>query len=167
MIQRKQTLYMLVAVICMTVFTFAKMYTFNSADSSMTLYTYGYNLYEAGAEEPVAGAEVNLRSLCMVVLAALSTVLMLVNIFLYKKRELQLSILMSQYALLIGVIGYGVYYVWSFSTIFAESIPAGTALTNIPGWSLCLPLVTLLMNYLAVRGVASDIALLRSVDRIR
>jgi hypothetical protein len=27
--------------------------------------------------------------------------------------------------------------------------------------------VTLVMNFLAVRGVASDIALLRSVDRIR
>ena len=167
MIQRKQTLYMLLAVICMTIFTFAKMYTFNSTDSSMELHTYGYELFEAGAEEPIADSAINLRSLCMVVLAALSTLLMLVNIFLYKKRELQLSILMSQYALLVGIIGYGVYYVWSFSGFFAESIPAGTALTNVPGWSLCLPLVALLMNYLAIRGVASDIALLRSVDRIR
>ena len=165
MIQRKQTLYMLVAVVCMTIFTFAKMFTFNAADSSMTLYTYGYSIQEMGAE-PVSQL-LNLRAVCMVLLAAISTVLMAVNIFLFKKRELQLSLLMSQYALLVGIIGYGVYYVWSFSSIYAESIAADSALTNVPGWSLCLPVVTLVMNFLAVRGVASDIALLRSVDRIR
>jgi hypothetical protein len=165
MIQRKQTLYMLVAVVCMTIFTFAKMFTFNAADSSMTLYTYGYSIQEMGAE-PV-NQLLNLRAVCMVLLAAISTLLMLVNIFLFKKRELQLSLLMSQYALLVGIIGYGVYYVWSFSSIYAESIADGSALTNVPGWSLCLPVVTLVMNFLAVRGVASDIALLRSVDRIR
>ena len=165
MIQRKQTLYMLVAVVCMTIFTFAKMFTFNAADSSMTLYTYGYSIQEMGAE-PVSQL-LNLRAVCMVLLAAISTLLMAVNIFLFKKRELQLSLLMSQYALLVGIIGYGVYYVWSFSSIYAESIADGSALTNVPGWSLCLPVVTLVMNFLAVRGVASDIALLRSVDRIR
>ena len=165
MIQRKQTLYMLVAVVCMAIFTFAKMFTFNAADSSMTLYTYGYSIQEMGAE-PVSQL-LNLRAVCMVLLAAISTVLMAVNIFLFKKRELQLSLLMSQYALLVGIIGYGVYYVWSFSSIYAESIADGSALTNVPGWSLCLPVVTLVMNFLAVRGVASDIALLRSVDRIR
>ena len=165
MIQRKQTLYMLVAVVCMTIFTFAKMFTFNAAGSSMTLYTYGYSIQEMGAE-PVSQL-MNLRAVCMVLLAAISTVLMAVNIFLFKKRELQLSLLMSQYALLVGIIGYGVYYVWSFSSIYAESIAADSALTNVPGWSLCLPVVTLVMNFLAVRGVASDIALLRSVDRIR
>lgn len=165
MIQRKQTLYMLVAVVCMAIFTFAKMFTFNAAGSSMTLYTYGYSLQEVGAE-PVSQL-FNLRAVCMVLLAAISTLLMLVNIFLFKKRELQLSLLMSQYALLVGIIGYGVYYVWSFSSIYAESIANGSALTNVPGWSLCLPVVTLVMNFLAVRGVASDIALLRSVDRIR
>ena len=165
MIQRKQTLYMLVAVVCMAIFTFAKMFTFNAAGSSMTLYTYGYSIQEMGAE-PVSQL-LNLRAVCMVLLAAISTVLMAVNIFLFKKRELQLSLLMSQYALLVGIIGYGVYYVWSFSSIYAESIADGSALTNGPGWSLCLPVVTLVMNFLAVRGVASDIALLRSVDRIR
>ena len=165
MIQRKQTLYMLVAVVCMTIFTFAKMFTFNAAGSSMTLYTYGYSLQEVGAE-PVSQL-FNLRAVCMVLLAAISTLLMLVNIFLFKKRELQLSLLMSQYALLVGIIVYGVYYVWSFSSIYAESIAADSALTNVPGWSLCLPVVTLVMNFLAVRGVASDIALLRSIDRIR
>lgn len=165
MIQRKQTLYMLVAVVCMTIFTFAKMFTFNAAGSSMTLYTYGYSIQEMGAE-PVSQL-LNLRAVCMVLLAAISTLLMLVNIFLFKKRELQLSLLMSQYALLVGIIGYGVYYVWSFSSIYAESIADGSALTNVPGWSLCLPVVTIVMNFLAVRGVASDIALLRSVDRIR
>ena len=165
MIQRKQTIYMLVAVVCMTIFTFAKMFTFNAADSSMTLYTYGYSIQEMGAE-PVSQL-LNLRAVCMVLLAAISTLLMAVNIFLFKKRELQLSLLMSQYALLVGIIGYGVYYVWSFSSIYAESIADGSALTNVPGWSLCLPVVTLVMNFLAVRGVASDIALLRSVDRIR
>ena len=166
MIQRKQTLYMLVAVVCMTIFTFAKMFTFNAAGSSMTLYTYGYSIQEMGAAEPVSQL-FNLRAVCMVLLAAISTLLMLVNIFLFKKRELQLSLLMSQYALLVGIIGYGVYYVWSFSSIYAESIAADSALTNVPRWSLCLPVVTLVMNFLAVRGVASDIALLRSVDRIR
>ena len=165
MIQRKQTLYMLVAVVCMAIFTFAKMFTFNAASSSMTLYTYGYSIQEVAAE-PVSQL-FNLRAVCMVLLAAISTLLMLVNIFLFKKRELQLSLLMSQYALLVGIIGYGVYYVWSFSSIYAESIAADSALTNVPGWSLCLPVVTLVMNFLAVRGVASDIALLRSVDRIR
>ncbi|MBR5454863.1 MAG: DUF4293 family protein, partial [Rikenellaceae bacterium] len=99
MIQRKQTLYMLVAVVCMAIFTFAKMFTFNAAGSSMTLYTYGYSIQEMGAE-PVSQL-LNLRAVCMVLLTVISTVLMAVNIFLFKKRELQLSLLMSQYALLV------------------------------------------------------------------
>ena len=103
MIQRKQTLYMLVAVVCMAIFTFAKMFTFNAAGSSMTLYTYGYSIQEMGAE-PVSQL-LNLRAVCMVLLTVISTVLMAVNIFLFKKRELQLSLLMSQYALLAVVLG--------------------------------------------------------------
>ena len=166
MIQRKQTIYMLLAVVCMTIFTFAKMYTFNAAGSSMTLHTYGYTLHEIAAQQSVSDMG-NLRSVCMVVLSALSTLLMVATIFMYKKRELQLSVLMSQYALFLGIIGYGAYYVWSFAGFFGECIPADSALTNVPGWSLSMPFVALLMNYLAIRGVASDIALIRSVDRIR
>ncbi|MBQ8863120.1 MAG: DUF4293 domain-containing protein [Rikenellaceae bacterium] len=166
MIQRKQSLYMLLGVVCLVLFALLPMFTFNAADSSMRLYTYGFALSEGGDNYALTEG-VNLRSLCMIALTAIAGVVMLVNIFLFRRRELQLSILMAEYALLIGIVAFGAYYVWFFGDTYASTIPTGSALTNVPGWSLCLPFVALLTNYLAVRGVASDIALLRSIDRIR
>jgi hypothetical protein len=164
MIQRKQTIYMLVAAICMALVATLKLYTFNAYGSSVELYTYG--AYEVSGEEPQF-LGITVKALCMVAVAAISAVLMVVNIFLFKKREVQMSILFSQYVLIAGTILYGLYYVISFSKLYAASIPADTQLTSVPGWTLALPFVALIMNFLAVRGVASDIALLRSIDRIR
>lgn len=166
MIQRKQTLYMLIAAVCMALVGSLSLFTFNAESVSMEVYSYGAYLVKDGTASFLGWT---VKALCFAAIFAISSVLMLVNIFLYKKRETQLSVLYAQYVLILGAVAYGVYYVWSMAGIFSESMSdKGIALlTSVPSWTLALPLVALLMNFLAVRGVAGDIALLRSVDRIR
>ncbi|MBR2332908.1 MAG: DUF4293 domain-containing protein [Rikenellaceae bacterium] len=166
MIQRKQSLYMLIAAICMAIVSVNELFTFNASTISMEVHTYGAYLVE---NDTATWLGFTVKALCFAAICAISTVLMLVNIFLYKKRETQLSILYAQYPLILGGVGYGVYYVWSMSNTFDEVITQYNldVLTAVPSWSLALPVVALVMNFLATRGVAADIALLRSVDRIR
>lgn len=166
MIQRKQTLYMLIAAVCMGLVGGLQLFTFNASTVSMEVYSYGAYLVE---NDTTTWLGVMVKALCFAAIFAISAVLMLVNIFLYKRRETQLSILYAQYILILGAVGYGVYYIWSLSNIFSEVVASQNLemLTSVPNWTLGLPVVALLMNFLAARGVAGDIALLRSVDRIR
>ncbi len=165
MIQRKQTIYMLGAAVCMILLGVLNMYTFNADAASMELRSYGSLVTENGETTFVP----SVKASCMVAIIGISAVLYLVNIFLYKRRETQLSFLYAQYVLILGAVGYGAYYVISLKNLFEEYVDGKNLelLTSVPGWVLILPVVALLMNFLAVRGVAGDIALLRSVDRIR
>ncbi len=165
MIQRKQTLYMLLAAVCMILLGTLSMYTFNAETASMELRSYGSVITEDGATSFIP----SVKATCMVAIIGVSAVLYLVNIFLYRKREVQLSIIYAQYVLILGAVGYGAYYISSLENLFGEYVDAKglELLTSVPSWTLALPVVALFFNFLASRGVAGDIALLRSVDRIR
>lgn len=91
----------------------------------------------------------------LVVVAALS----LAAIFLYKKRRLQIRLAITGTFLLVA------YYVAAACLIiFADGQDdSGFA----PSWSLCLPLVSIILNWLAIRGINRDEMLVRSYDRIR
>ena len=87
----------------------------------------------------------------------LITLLHILAIFLYKKRILQIRILVFTIILLIGLLGVILYFMHaSFTNIEVEY--------KIP---LAFPLIAVILDYLAIRAIGKDEALVRSLDRIR
>ena len=89
----------------------------------------------------------------LLVVAALS----FVTIFLFKKRMLQIRLTIFSSIMLIG------YYLALVA--LALMLAEGTSFT--PSWIICLPFVAIVLNWLAIRGIGADEALVKAYDRLR
>ena len=92
---------------------------------------------------------------CILLLAALVD---FAAIFLFKNRMLQIRMGVFSICLLIG------YYL-AF-TAFYFILRGDISLFQIH-WALCLPLIGIIFNYLAVRAIGVDEAKVQAVDRLR
>ena len=84
-------------------------------------------------------------------------ILSFVTIFLFKKRMLQIRLTIFSSVVLIG------YYLALVAYIFM--LAEDTSFT--PSWTICLPLVAIILNWLAIRGIGADEALVKAYDRLR
>jgi hypothetical protein len=84
-------------------------------------------------------------------------VLAFVTIFLFKKRMLQIRLTIFSSVVLIG------YYLVMAALIFMTA--EETSFT--PSWTICLPFVGIILNWLAIRGIGADEALVKAYDRLR
>ncbi|MEG1699725.1 MAG: DUF4293 domain-containing protein [Alistipes sp.] len=154
MIQRIQTLYLLIVTLLMAVVLFAPLAWFASDAGEYVLYAFALKTAAGETAQP---------AVYMGVVLALAAVLPLITIFLYKRRLLQIRLCVVEFVLLFGaVVMEGVYYFLSWR-VFSEMT------FHVQGvkLALVLPLVCLLFNYLALRGVFHDEMLVRAADRIR
>lgn len=79
------------------------------------------------------------------------------TIFLFKKRMLQIRLTIFSSVMLIG------YYLALVAMIFMLADDA----TFSPSWIICLPFVCIVLNWLAIRGIGADEALVKAYDRLR
>ena len=79
------------------------------------------------------------------------------TIFLFKKRILQIRLTIFNSVMLIG------YYLALIAYIFM--LAEDTSFT--PSWTICLPLISIILNWLAIRAIGADEALVRAYDRLR
>ena len=79
------------------------------------------------------------------------------TIFLFKKRMLQIRLTIFSTVVLIG------YYLALVAYIFM--LAEDTSFT--PSWTICLPFVSIILNWLAIRGIGADEALVKAYDRLR
>ncbi|NJC26081.1 DUF4293 domain-containing protein [Neolewinella antarctica] len=143
MIQRIQSIFLFLgAVLCFVLFftdvadTPAPMETSSLfADAQFTLF-----------DDPI-----------LLVLFGLAGVLLLVNIFLFNNRKLQMTL--SLVAILLVVLGAG-YGAFRFFT----DVAAGSA---TPDFGLILPLLAIIFGWLARNNIKKDEKLVRSADRLR
>ena len=84
-------------------------------------------------------------------------ILSFVTIFLFKKRMLQIRLTIFSSIMLIG------YYLALVA--LALMLAEGTSFT--PSWTICLPFVAIVLNWLAIRGIGADEALVKAYDRLR
>jgi uncharacterized membrane protein len=84
-------------------------------------------------------------------------ILSFVTIFLFKKRMLQIRLTIFSSVVLIG------YYLALVAMVFM--LADDTSFT--PSWSVCLPFVAIILNWLAIRGIGADEALVKAYDRLR
>ena len=155
MIQRIQSLYLLAASILtglMLVLPFAEII---AADG--TIYSFGsggLSRLEGDAWLPVIGA-IPLFVLILVIAA-----LLLVTIFLYRNRRLQMRICVYSIILEFGLIGLGYYY---FFMAFRD-IDVSNYAVRLP---VIVPILSIIVIYLAFRAIRKDDILVRSIDKIR
>lgn len=153
MIQRIQTLYLLIVTVLMAVTLFAPLAWFAGDAGALKLYAFSLQL-EGEAVQP---------TLYLGIVLALACALPVVTIFLFRNRMLQLRLCVVEAVLLLGAaVMEGVYYYLS-ARVFSEQ-PFHTQGFDP---AIALPLVCLLFVWLALRAIFRDEMLVRAADRIR
>jgi hypothetical protein len=149
MIQRIQSVYLLAVAILMGTASFTTL-------AQLTRDSVAYNFNSCGIYANNAQA---ISTLPVFLISLATALLALISIFLYKKRSNQIKITVLNSILMIGFyIAFLIYYFIAKDKLNAElSI-------NIP---LFLPLVSFILNLLALRGIRKDEALIKSLNRIR
>jgi hypothetical protein len=148
MIQRIQSLYLFIAFAAYIALFFLPVASFHATDS---LYSFGSVI--TGAE-----AKLVIYPLILIVLATIAC-LVLVIIFLYKKRTLQIR--MTAIALLLNVIYIGTLF------FFVDRIETQLSATPVYEAGMYVTLVPLVFLVLATRAIKKDENLVRSTDRLR
>ena len=157
MIQRKQTLYLLASGLLMLAMLFLPFVKFTVQDMV-------YSFKATGLED--LSGEILQPSWVLFGLTALITVLSFVSIFLYQKRVLQMRL--TIFNLLIKV-GFYLLLFLAYRPSFVEKLVDTTQdwwSMSITPW-LAFPIVAMLFDYLAYRGIAIDEKTIRFMDRLR
>ena len=148
MIQRIQTIYLLlvtallITIMCLPV-------CFIGADAAMYVF------------KPL-GVEMNgtLYSTWGVFgILLLSAIIAFATIFLFKNRMLQIRMTIFNSILLIG------YYLTFLAFMFV--LKKDLSATFQISWALCLPLISIILNWLAVRAIGRDEVMVKAADRLR
>lgn len=86
-------------------------------------------------------------------------VLSAITIFLFKKRILQIRLIIFTIVLLAGYYGLMFIYLWQFG----KSLEASMYVEVIASF----PLISIVLDILAIRAIGRDEALVKSLNRIR
>lgn len=149
MIQRIQSIYLLVVTILTIVCLCTPVGSIIASTQEISTF---YNLFIEMADGSRNYAPWALFAI-LVIIAGLS----FVTIFLFKKRMLQIRLTIFSSVMLIG------YYITLVAYIFM--LAEGTSFSA--SWTVCLPFVALVLNWLAIRAIGADEALVRAYDRLR
>jgi hypothetical protein len=147
MIQRLQTIFIFLAA----VITVSMLKT-NFAEMAVSS-----EIYNFSAKGIFKGDEMVFNGLPLMIFIGLVALIHIIVIFLFKKRILQIRILVFTIILLIGLTGLMLYFI-------NAAFDKVSVVYKIP---LVLPVVAAILDYLAIRAIGRDEALVRSIDRIR
>ena len=150
MLQRIQTVYLLIIMALTIAILFLPLAVLQSGDQLFTFDATGISTMAAQPEliYPTWG----LFALTIVI-----SLLALLTIFLFKKRILQIRICAI---LMLGFYGLFAFFYWDLGNqkeIFSLSLKI----------AFSFPLISLILDYLAIRNIGADEALVRSLDRLR
>jgi len=153
MIQRIQTLYLLVALLIIESLFFVPLGEVVVESLNYKLMFNGFFQIHENSVELVQ------QAYALMILIPLIGLLNFVAMFLYKKRTLQLRITMYNTILMFSLSGMAAYILYrAFSDYEAVILP------NI---SIVFPVIAGILNFLAFRQIRKDDALVKSMDRIR
>lgn len=147
MIQRIQTVYLFISALLIA--SLMKL-TFAELSVNNELYTFV-------AKGIFKGEELIFNGMAIFVFIPVIALLHFITIFLYKKRILQIRILVFSIVLLLGL--FGLFFYFSYAGFDGAKIAF-----KIP---VAFPLVAVILDYLAIRAIGKDEALIRSLNRIR
>lgn len=147
MIQRIQTIYILIAGLLISSLSKLKL-----ADISID-----YELMELTAKGIYKGEDLVFNGLPLLIFIGIITLLHVVVILLYKKRIIQIRMLIFTIILLLGLFGIIFYFTYS-------GFDGAKVAFKIP---VAFPVVAIILDWLAIRAIGKDETLIRSLNRIR
>ena len=147
MIQRIQTLYLLISAI-LVAFLFALPFAEIVKDGSIYLFNFKGILLDGTLKE---------NGLAISVLIGIILALHGLAILSYKNRIRQIRVIVFSILLMLGL--FGMFFFFTYYTFSGAQISFKL--------SMVFPLVAIILDYLAIRSIGKDEALIRSIDRIR
>ncbi|KAA6322419.1 hypothetical protein EZS27_028037 [termite gut metagenome] len=94
------------------------------------------------------------------VILLVCTLIAFITIFLYKRRILQTKMILFNNILLVG------YYIDIITFYFMTKGNPETSSFQL-SWTLCFPVIAMIINYLARRAIKRDEAMVKATDRLR
>jgi len=147
MIQRIQTIYILLAAI-LTATLFKLKFADLIVNNELLTFT---------AKGIFKDAEQVFNGLPILIFIGIIALLHLAIIFMYKKRIRQIRFLVFSIILLLGLFGMFFYFTYA-------GFDDAKVAFKIP---VAFPVVAIVLDYLAIRAIGKDEALIRSLNRIR
>lgn len=151
MLQRIQTIYLFISVLILSLILFFPVFKFNSGE-------YVFNSISIEQISDNKTIEV-VSTLPVLILSIIINLVTLFTIFLFKKRNLQMKFSIISILLIIGL--YILIAVYRFFVIDFDIT------TTSYSFTLIIPIISLILIFLAYKGIKKDEELVKSVDRIR
>lgn len=153
MLQRIQTVYLLIIVALTIATLFLPLAVLQQGDALFSFDATGLNTMTGEVEliYPAWG---------LFALTAIISIIALVSIFLYKNRILQIRLSIFNALLMVGFYGFFAFLIW---TVKGQMEGASMSVKI----ALSFPVISLILDYLAIRNIGADEALVRSLDRLR
>jgi len=151
MIQRIQSVFLIISAVAIVLLYFFPLAVIGGHEDGATLFIGTVALNDS------AKVIVNawpLRALCSIIL-----ILTLLSLFLYKRRVLQMRLTIYNMVLTFGMIGLGIFYLIQGRNLHGGDIQAQ--------FFSIMPIISLILSYLAWRGIRRDYLMLSAVERLR
>ena len=149
MIQRIQSVYLLIVAILSVIVMSNPIGSFIAADNSIVEFTNLSLIDQSGVED--------YKPWALFAILMISAIISLITIFLYRKRMLQIRLTLFKIILAIG------YYVTLVTFVFMLKGES----TFVPSWMVCLPFVGIVLDWLAIRAIGKDEMLVKAYERLR
>lgn len=151
MIQRIQSVYMLLAAAIMVIFYFFPIAVFSTNEFAFEFYNC-HITHPENLEPPVA-------LLPLAILPFISVLMSLVVIFMYKNRKLQRRLNKVNLLVLLLVVVAVVFYFFRIGNLLQGDVRYG--------FSGILPLIGMVLVFMANKAIKNDDNLVKAADRIR
>jgi hypothetical protein len=151
MLQRIQTLYLLgaaVFTILMLVMPLAEILTEEGI------------VYTGTSRGLLENGELVVATLPVTILVVVTGLLLLISILLFRNRKLQIRLCVYAIILEFGLMGL-MYYFW---VVILRQLQVDSYLIKV---AVVFPALSIILVYLAFRGIRRDEILIRSIDKIR
>ena len=162
MIQRIQTVYLalvfILSFVCLisTLGAYSVQHTEVADFSNFCFTTFGlYKGYESAGPW------------CLGVLLILVMFLTTMSIMLYRKRMRQLRLTIISTILLVGYVACYALFAWKYGLALDDYTKGLVSVDFRPSFMAMFPVLSIILNCLAIHGIRKDEALVRSLDRIR
>ena len=155
MIQRIQSFYLLLVTVLSSITLLSPLAGLQNIETA-TIYVLSY---EGLMQISASGSIFRANTWMLTAIMAMIPVLSLITIFLFKKRLLQIRLIVFNIVLMAGYYGLLFIYLWQFG----KSLAADKFLELVSAF----PLVNIVLSFLAFRAIAKDEALIKSLNRLR
>ena len=156
MIQRIQTLYLLIVLVAMSLTLSLPSMRAISPEGIDFAFSNLRGLYQVEQ----GGFNITGVTMWLLFTNIIILVISLITIFTYRWRVIQMRLSSFNMVLLVGY--YAIFFFTRY-VILQQNIMASTTFS----WPIILPLIGAILTYLALRAIAKDEALVRSLDRLR